>query len=162
MIFRDDDISKFTDLTTIMKIQELFDRHKKIHTVTVLMEGLWESRGVWEWLMTTPNLNIALHGWKHINYDKLTVLQIVDDILGCLSYWKTNVERCGYKVESLKVFYPPWNSLSEHKASEVSTILGIKVDTRTRISSPTEIYDFHWWDHIGGRDLNKLEEALVK
>src|SRR3990167_5617688 len=161
MVWRDDDVGKFTDLTTIMRIQELFDKYDKTHTCAVLMEDLWESKGIWFWLMTTKNIEVALHGWIHIDYSELSKGEIEADIKKCLTYWETNSRRAmdvyGYEFKPIKIFYPPWNKSSDDLV-EVCDVLGLEVSTKTKASHPDEVYDFHWWEHIGGRDLDKLEE----
>ena len=157
MIYRDDDISKYSDLTTLFKIQDLFDKYNKIHTVTILMEDLWESRGVWEWLTTTPNLDIALHGWTHVDYSVMYDIDIKNHIQGSLDYWNSNLARLD-KVIPIKVMYPPWNKSSDILVSECKKLgLEVNVDIDTN-----RVYNLHWWEYINGRNLNKLEEVLKK
>lgn len=156
MIYRDDDIGKFSDVNLLIEIQKLFDKHKKIHTVTLIMHDLWESRGVWEWLMTTPNLDIALHGWQHVDYSPFQFQAMVDELNTALHYWRENIERMGYEYKEITVFYPPWNKVSDNMrlaSSKVGLELNDCVDK-------DEVYNFHWWEHIGGRGLDKLEEIL--
>ena len=155
MLYRDDDISKYTDLTTIMRIQELFVKYNKIHTVTILMEDLWESRGVWEWLISTPNLDIALHGWNHKDYSELCYVDTLEEIRKSLTYWERNLERLDLNIP-IKVMYPPWNKSSDKLAmvcDELGLELNVNVDDK-------EVFNFHWWEFIGGKNLDKLEKVL--
>lgn len=157
MIYRDDDISKYTDLTTLFSIQNLFDKYKKVHTVTLIMEGLWDSRGVWEWLMTTSNIDIGLHGWRHEDYSKHTWQSAKANLQMALEYWYRNTERMGYK-KLIRVFYPPWNATGlglNMACRDLDLIINDSVDR-------FHVYNFHWWEHIGGKNLNKLEEVLKK
>lgn len=156
MIWRDDDISKYTDLATIMAIQDVFDRCGKVHTVTLLMEDLWESRGIWEWLMTTPGLDIALHGWRHDDYSAMRYSKDIEYRLSeALEYWSkytanSDVDR------PLKVFYPPWNKVSKNVELACKN-LGLELNVNV---NPAEIYSFHWWKFIGGIGLGDLEDVL--
>src|SRR3990167_2109179 len=157
LTFRDDDVGKFTDLTTIMRIQELFDKYDKTHTCAVLMEDLWESKGIWFWLMTSKNVEVALHGWTHIDYTFLSCEGILNLLDKSLKYWELNSKRAmdvyGYEFKPIKTFYPPWNK-SNADVVAVCRSLGLEVSTKTRVSNPDEVYGFHWWEHIGGRDLD--------
>lgn len=140
-----------------MNIHDLFIKHSKIHTVTILMKDLWESRGVWEWLMTTPNLDIALHGWEHEDYSKLPYQVAKNDIACCLQYWKENTDRMGYNIP-LKVFYPPWNKVSNELIMALGD-LGLELND---CIDETKVYNLHWWEYIGGRNLDKLEAKLIE
>lgn len=143
MIYRDDDISQYTDLETIMAIQDVFDHHGKIHTVTIIMERLWESRGVWEWLMTTENIDVAFHGWIHCDYAGVSYEGTLRMFRQSLTEWKKHTERMGY-TKQLKVFYPPWNSWNANTAracEEVGLELNASIDT-------SEVYNFHWYEFV--------------
>lgn len=163
MIFRDDDISCFTDLTTLKTIQGLFDIRNKVHTCSLLMKDLWESKGIWFWLMTTKNIDVALHGWEHIDYSLLSKGEIESDIRKCLTYWEINSKRAmdvyGYDYRPIKVFYPPWNK-SSNDLIEVCDTLGLEVCTKTKVSHPDEVWDFHWFECVRQDGLDKLKEAL--
>lgn len=156
MIYRDDDIGKFTDLTTIMEIQKVFDEYEQIHTVTILMEDLWESRGVWEWLVTTPNIDIALHGWVHVNHAGMSPESQERWIAQALSYWKMHTERIGVDIP-IKVFYPPWNSWNDatkRACEKLGLEMNVCIDTE-------KVYNFHWWEFIGGRNMDELRKAVI-
>ena len=155
MIFRDDDINKYADVTTLLRVQEIFDKHSKVHTVTLVMEDLWESRGVWEWLLTTPGLDIALHGWRHRDYSVLSYAEAKVEIDRALSYWRSNVLRM-HKERPITVFYPPWNKVSPN-LKKACDACGLKVNDSV---DPSQVYNLHWWEHIGGRGLDELERVL--
>lgn len=150
MIYRDDDINKHTDLQTLINIQKLFDKYNKVHTVSILMEGLRESYGIWEWLMTTPNIDIALHGWTHIDYSREPIVSFER----ALNYWYSGNIR--HPKKEIKVFYPPWNKTSTY-LEDICGIYGLKVDVNV---NPKEVYNFHWWEFIHKKDLGKLEAIL--
>jgi len=155
IIYRDDDIGKYTDLTTIMNIHELFLEHDKIHTVTILTDELWSSRGVWEWLTTTPNLDIALHGSCHWDYSGLDYESILTDLGICLDDWKKHNSRMGVDIP-IDTFYPPWNKVCPDLFRACET-LGLMVNDSV---DEKEVFNFHWWEFIGGRNLEALEERL--
>ena len=155
MIFRDDDISKFTDIGLITKIHSLFLKYNKTHTVAVEMDGLWENKAIWYWLMTAPNLYVGLHGWTHKDYSILPKEDIELDIQKSISYWNYNIERGKYKPKELKVFYPPWNK----RSSLLEEICG-KHGLRVHCEVGGGTYNFHWWTFTGTEDWGKLEELL--
>ena len=150
--FRDDDINKYTDVNTLIRIQKLFDEFNKIHTVSVLMEDLQENFGVWYWLMTTPNIDIALHGWRHEDYSSMPYSEILNNLKRCLGYWRVNSARGGYVLKPIKVFYPPWN-----KTSDLLVLACQEVGLELRVDGD---YCFHWWEFIGGRNITKLVSIL--
>ena len=148
-----------------MRIQDLFDKYNKTHTCAVLMEDLWESKGVWFWLMTTKNIDVTLHGWKHDDYTMCSKEIIKDTLSICLDYWEENSKRAmdvyGYEFRPLKVFYPPWNKTSP-ALIEACRELGLEVNTKTRQSHPGEVWDFHWWEAIYPEKLKELDWELRK
>ena len=153
--YRDDDISKYTDITTISKVHDLFVRYNKIHTVTLIMEDLWDSRGVWEWVTTTPGLDIALHGWRHVDYSKMYQEDVFNHIKISLDHWNVNLARLG-KAIPLKIMYPPWNASSQclvDTCAHFGLVVNTDIDT-------SRVVNIHWWEYIEGRNLNKLEEIL--
>jgi len=163
IIYRDDDINKNTDLTTLMRIQDVFDHCGKIHTVTVIMEHLWESRGIWEWLMTTENIDVALHGWIHCDYAGVSYDGTVRMLRQSLNEWKKHTERMGYTKE-LKVFYPPWNSWNDNTmraCEEVGLELNADIDT-------SRVINIHWWEFVNQNEserrakFQELREALKR
>ena len=155
MIWRDDDIGKFMDITTMMNLHDLFIKHDKIHTVTVLMEDLWESRAVFEWLITTPHVDIALHGWTHESFRNVNFAQARDIFAMCLDYWAMHTSRIGCEIP-IKVWYPPWNEINDEVRMACDHV-GLEANDSVDESLVTNI---HWWYYIGGRHLDELEEML--
>lgn len=153
--YRDDDISKYTDINLITKIHSLFIKYNKIHTVTLEMSGLWDNKVIWYWLMTTPNLDIGLHGWEHKDYSQLDYSEIYFDLKSSLNYWNFNIARGKYEPKTIKVFYPPWNKTSEN-LERVCRDLGLEVDNR----EGGEVYNLHWWAFIDEDRFTRLEKCL--
>jgi len=155
MLYRDDDVSKFTDIGLITKIHSLFVKYNKIHTIAVEMDGLWENKVVWYWLMTASNLDVGLHGWTHKDYSILPAEDIELDIQKSISYWNYNIERGKYKPKELKVFYPPWNKTSS-LLEEICGKHGLSVNNEVG----GDTYNFHWWTFIRPTDFERLEKSL--
>jgi hypothetical protein len=160
MVYRDDDVNIYTDLYILTQVQKLFDKYNKVHTITVIMRDLWDSRGVWQWLMTTKNINVELHGWEHIDYTSVNYETIYNSLKLALMYWGINGRRCEeqykYKLRPITTFYPPWNKVNEDVYKACSD-LGLVVDNR-----PTgqDVYSFHWWEMVEAEQLSRLEGAL--
>src|SRR3990167_3298155 len=165
VVWRDDDVGKFTDLTTLMRIQELFDKYNKTHTCVLLMDDLWESKVIWFWLMTTKNVEVALHGWKHDDYTVYAKEGVKSILSMSLDYWERNSKRAmevyGYEFKPIKTFYPPWNK-SSPTVEQACAELGLEVSVKTKQTNPDEVYDFHWWELIDSKDwkFKNLEGAL--
>lgn len=162
MIFRDDDINKYTDIGTFLKVHSLFEKYKKLHTVAVEMEGLWENKELWYILVTTPNIQIGLHGWTHLDYSKMPYNEICDSISKSLNYWKSHIiEGYGSGVyqgnKIIRTFYPPWNRVSED-LKRACAACELSLDSRTSDG----VYNFHYWACIEERYMKDLEQMLSK
>ena len=158
MIWRDDDVNVYADIDTLKRIQALFNKYDKVHTVAILMKDLWEGKGVWYWLMTTPNLDIALHGSEHKDYSVMSYDEICYDLLRTFHYWKEHTVQGGYGLRSIRVFYPPWNKVSDNLRRACAEF-NLKVNDSVDLA---EVYNFHWWEMIDPDNLKKLEEELEK
>jgi len=157
-LYRDDDVNKYTDMELMERIHKLFLESNKIHTVAVEMEDLWESKEVWYWLMTTPNIDVGLHGWTHKDYSALSYEEIRKDIQQALDYWNMHIKMAGYKERPIKVFFPPWNRVSQ-RLRDACANLKMKVDDRVG----GEVYNFHWWTFRDKKreDFKKLQSVLL-
>jgi hypothetical protein len=159
-LYRDDDVSKFTDISLFMKVHSLFGKYQKLHTVAVEMEDLWENKVIWYILVTQKNIKVDLHGWKHKDYSILSYQEIVDDIRRSLDYWYMNIER-GYGIDAIgkdkkiTTFFPPWNRVSDNlKKACIDT--GLTLDSRIG----GDVYNFHWWACVDDCYLDSLEQML--
>lgn len=156
-LFRDDDISVTSNITLLKQVHNHFVTYNKMHTVAVLMKDLWENKEVWYWLMTAENLEIGLHGWEHSDYGKMSPDRIRRDIENSLWYWKERIAAGKYPYRPIKVFYPPWNSTSQHLESVCEEFF-LKVDSRVG----GEVYNFHYWALQDFGKLEDLKEALIR
>ena len=157
MIYLDYDINRYTDLYTLEKIHKLFLKYNKTHTISVIMECLWDSRGVWEWVTTTPNIEVTLHGWRHINYSEQSYVSTHFELKLAKEYWNNNRVRCANRSKHLTEFYPPWNDASAD-VIQACVDLGMEYKDVTK----GQYFTFHWWEYVCGRNLDKLEEVLSK
>ena len=158
MLFRDDDVSKWTDLTTFMAIHDLFKKYKKVHTIAVEMEGLWESRGIWHLIATEPYISVGLHGWQHVDYSTLSYEECSDHIKKSLQYWRKHIQDGYCKHIPIVTFFPPWNRANDNLRRACAD-WGMKIDNR---ANDPNVFAFHWWEFIGGNGLDRLEGALKR
>jgi len=64
-LWRDDDINKYSNIVVLKRIQELFDKYGKIHTVAIEMEGLWDNNA------DLDTMASYLKSRKYIFWDKV-------------------------------------------------------------------------------------------
>jgi len=164
MMFRDDDISKFTDYYAFNKVNELFTKYRVLHTVAVEMEGIWENKIIFYMLCTDPFIDVELHGWTHRDYGKLSFKECDEDITRALDYWYSNKKRgqsgvpeASLNIKNITRFLPPWNSVGEG-LKEACKKHNLIIDTR----GLPEVYQFHWWSTQAPRRLGNLEGYLSK
>lgn len=153
MIYRDDDISVFTNIETFKKIHEEFLRRNETHTVAVLMKDLWQNQAIFYYLATKTNLVIGLHGWEHKDYSTLSLEECNDDIKRSLDYWKENATRMTGQLKPITTFFAPWNreSLSIRKACEDN---GLKFcNVKNGEWEGDTIKSFHWWSVDNPEDI---------
>lgn len=154
-LFRDDDISKYTDMTLMREVHQLFIDNKKIHTVSVEVEGLWDNKLVWYWLMTAPNLQIGLHGWNHSDYSVMAITDIIDHFQRSYRYWSERIAGGGYEKRDFVAFYPPWNKVG-NGLRMVCEEYKLPLDNRVG----GEVYNFHWWTMHDDKRKAALQSAL--
>jgi len=136
MLYRDDDICKWTDLTEF----------KKLHTCAVLFEGIADNYGLFHYLVTAPLLDVQLHGWRHRDYSVLSKEEILIDFFRAIAYWNHNVTRRYGKeildnaLKRITTYYPPWNRVHDN-IKEACKEAGLKVDNRVG----GEVFNFHYW-----------------
>lgn len=153
MLYRDDDINRFTDLQLFLKIHSLFVKYNKTHTCVCEMKDLWENRGLWHLLMTLPNLEVALHCWEHTDYSGLSYNEVYTEIAKSLVYFKS--KRNGYKEKTIKLFCPTWN-----KSSSPMYKACFDLDLAVNDNKDGKTYNFHWWSCIDKEGMDELENKL--
>lgn len=161
MLYRDDDVNCFTDLTTFMIIQGIFDNHNKIHLAVVEMKDLWDSKGIWYILATHPHIKIGLHGWTHKDYSKMSFDEVCRDFQACLDYWYKHLEEGFGKsaitpMKKIDTYYPTWNRVSDD-LKKACDKFGLKLDNR----EGGDVFNFHWWEALHPNFMPKLEKELA-
>jgi len=74
-----------------------------------------------EYMRTSPNWNIQIHGWEHTKYDEMTYDAIVKDLLAC--------KALTYKLFGVwpSIWFPPWNCYSE-ATQRAADFVGLTID----------------------------------
>lgn len=170
LIYSDNDISKKTPIDLIKYVHNQFLIHHRTHTIAVICEGLEQNRQLLDYVNTTTNWEICIHGWTHDNYCLLPKEKIAEDLDKCI----LKLERC-FGVTPEK-WYLPDNGWTEEKGfnlvprvADISIYHGIDVDTDCdHISHAVEELEngrkvvtntvyFHSWD---ANDLMLLPNLL--
>jgi hypothetical protein len=155
-VFRDDDISVTTDIGLLMKAHEIITSHGREHTVAVLMDGLWDNKEVWLWLMTAKNLRVGLHGWTHRDYGKESRGVCLAVITRSIHYWNSHAG--AYRdAPKITTFYPPWNRTGPELEAACAEV-GLTVSTDWKKSS--NVFGFHSWELVLPERVADLERAL--
>jgi len=149
-LYRDDDISVYTDAFKFKELHEQFMFKGKQHAVAVIMKDLWENQALFWYLATAPVLKIGLHGWEHKDYSKLSYEECYEDLKKSLNYWKTNSKRMTGGVKKIEIFFAPWNHESEN-IKKACADLGLKFcNKREGYWDDYYIKSFHFWNLIDG------------
>jgi peptidoglycan/xylan/chitin deacetylase (PgdA/CDA1 family) len=107
LTYRDDDVCKLTDVEVLKHIhKQLLEQHKT-HTVAFLCDGLEKNKPLIDYINSTHNWNLCIHGWNHHNYCNMTKPQIEEEL-----------DKCILKVEELfgvvpEKWYLPWNGWTD-------------------------------------------------
>lgn len=129
-IFRDDDISKNTTLDLIKYVHEQFLLHHQTHTIAVICEGLEKNKPLIDYVNSTKNWDICIHGWTHSDYCSFPKSKIEEDLDKCI----LKIEECFNRVP--EKWYLPNNGWSAGsgfnlvpKVADISIYHGVDVDT---------------------------------
>lgn len=111
MIIREDDFDPRYSLEQVKEVHELFLKYDMMHTTALnVMRGERYGIGpeVVDYIKSTKNWDIQLHGWDHEEYHKWPYHTVIRDLYAGIAY----IERVFGKRPI--IFYPPWNGDSEH------------------------------------------------
>jgi peptidoglycan/xylan/chitin deacetylase (PgdA/CDA1 family) len=84
LIFREDDVNKDTDVAVLKYIHEQFLDNHLTHTVSFLCDGLEKNTKLIDYINSTTNWDLAIHGWNHHNYCVMSKSQIEDELDKCI------------------------------------------------------------------------------
>jgi peptidoglycan/xylan/chitin deacetylase (PgdA/CDA1 family) len=84
IIYREDDVSKLTDVSVLKYVHEQFLNNHLTHTVSFLCDGLEQNIPLIDYINKTHNWNLAIHGWNHHNYCMMSKTQIEDELDKCI------------------------------------------------------------------------------
>ena len=144
-IYRDDDPNVYTCAHSFKELHQKFIDKKITHTVAVLMKDLWLNHALFYYLATAPYLEIALHGWEHKDYSKLSYQECFEDLEKSMYYWIENSDRMVHKHKSIKIFFAPWNRESPEIRKACEDI-GLKFcNIKNGEWNGYEIISFHHW-----------------
>jgi peptidoglycan/xylan/chitin deacetylase (PgdA/CDA1 family) len=117
---------------------------------------------IFDYLKTSPNYDIQLHGWSHAHYSEMEFDEMVRDIAASMAVSKR------FLGVYPTVWYPPRNCYSP-TMQRVADIFGLKMDTeavgikefveknRKEKFEPHAVY-FHAWNHA---EMEYLDEMIT-
>lgn len=113
LILRDDDVNKNTDINTLKYVHEQFLVHHFTHTVALICDGLEQNQPLIDYINSTHNWDLCIHGWNHHNYCLMTKSQIEDEL-----------DKCILKIDDLfgvvpQKWYLPFNGWTKEKGFEL-------------------------------------------
>ena len=111
-----------------INVHEIFKKYQIEHTVGIVVKKLLENQEIYKYLTTQPYINIALHGWEHVDYSKTRLdLPQADDIYLDIKKGKEKLEEI-FKT-TVKYFLPPWHLLSNYteQACKLLNLIPISV-----------------------------------
>lgn len=155
MIFRDDDVSKETNLKRFKQIHELFNKYKTIHTVSLICEGIESNKPLLKYLKSQKNIDVQIHAWTHFDFTS-DIKRLYDELPQAIKIIETHFK----KPHTL---YPPWNQ-SNIFVEKAAMTFGLKVSNKKISLSQYlkgvrgEVINFHYWSE----ECNDLEAALKK
>jgi len=128
-IFRDDDISYKTDVRVVKYIHEQFLKHHLVHTASFLCEHLEQNTKVIDYINSTTNWNLCIHGWTHKNYCLLKKNEIGEELDKCILKMEEVFDKTPEK------WFLPYNGWTDHSYDKVPFVAdiafyhGVDVDT---------------------------------
>ncbi len=157
IIWRDDDISKKTDLKRFKKIHNLFLKYGVVHTVALICSGIENNKSLIKYLQKqhhNGSISIQVHCWEHYH-----LLEDLAKFSGELPKCIEVIEK--YFVTTPTILFPPWNesnSQLEHIAKMNGlTVLNKKMSISGYLKGQSEaVVNFHSW----AEECDQLEDAL--
>jgi peptidoglycan/xylan/chitin deacetylase (PgdA/CDA1 family) len=155
MIFRDDDISKDTDLKKFKAVRDLFNKYGVLHTVALICKDIEQNKPLLKYLKSQKNIDVQVHAWEHFNFQT--------DLPKLHEQLPLAVELVTKHFNKPTVLYPPWNK-SSIGVERIAWDNGLKV-MADKISLSQylrgvkgNVINFHYW----APECSDLEAALKK
>lgn len=155
MIFRDDDISKDTDLKKFKAVHELFNKYGVLHTVALICKDIEQNKPLLKYLKSQKNIDIQVHAWEHFNFQ--------ENLERLHTELPQAVEIITKHFKKPTILYPPWNK-SSIGVERIAWTNGLKVITNKISLSQYlrgvkgDVINFHFW----ADEVKDLEAALKK
>lgn len=102
MIFRNDDISKFTKLSEFKMCNEILKKYNITHTIAVLTNGIASHTELLKYINDNKNISVQVHGHDHLDFTNLSE----DELHQQFSTAKKTLNDLGFNPD---MWYPPWN-----------------------------------------------------
>lgn len=155
IIWRDDDLSKDTDLKKFKAVHELFNKYKVLHTVALICKDIEQNKPLLKYLKSQKNIDVQVHAFEH--YDFQTNLQRLHEDL------PKAIEIVTRHFKKPTILYPPWNRSSigveriawNNKLKVVSNKISLSQYLR---GVKGDVINFHYWSD----ECEDLETALIK
>lgn len=157
MIFRDDDISAYTDLEKFHRVQKVFDNYGVTHTIAVLTKDM-ETRPDLVAYIKDHGCDVQLHGWTHIKFT-LDHSQVIEQL-------QRGIDDI-YKLFGTRpsTFYPPWNDSDQFVEKAASSMQLQVSNKKTTLSKFIQsdgrvdefVVNFHYW---ADQEAMMIEPAL--
>jgi len=84
IVYLDSGIDKNTDIAVIKFIHNQFLNHHKMHTVSLLCEGLEKNVPVINYINGTTNWELCIQGWEDVDYLTCSKEKITADLDKCI------------------------------------------------------------------------------
>lgn len=160
MIFRDDDISCFTNVDDFKRVHELFNKYNVTHTIAVIAKDIDKNSELIEYILSQSNINVQLHCWDHVDMTQLNEIELqwaFSKGVSCLKTWLK---------KNPTILYPPWNKHStpmDEKAKMFDmTVSSKKISLAQYIKFGGDVgeetINFHYW---APQETMLLEQALI-
>ena len=167
MIFRHDDFDFRENLETVKKIHEEYIKRDLVETIAVnnsIGGGVGWKPEVLDYVNSTSNWDIQLHGWMHEPYEHYPYWRVFGDLVATLSHTKQY-----FPNSDPKIFYAPWNGYSgtiEKACADLGIQMGGVGDYIMHYLDwgrrGKDIIYYHSWDSQDVANVPKLLDTFIK
>ena len=161
-IIREDDFDPRNFKSSVEESHKMFLDRNLIHTIAVQAARyghIGHSQDLIDYINSTPNWDVQLHGWEHEKYSEWKYDDIVKELFAAIGYVQKKFNT------TPTIFYPPWNCDSDilRKACEY---IGLEhnnncayimsyTNTPEKYQDKNVVY-YHAWDKFNYEALPKL------